>query len=127
VPDPNDEATFQSSKLRWDEIAEHEHTQLLDWYATLARLRADALTTSGWPTDDFVVRFDEGARWLALRVKGVSALFNFGSSKCVLEIPTLDLGATPARARRTLVSGDNIRVIEETVSLPPAGTLVWQC
>jgi hypothetical protein len=114
--------------LRWDEIGENRHQDLLHWYRALVTLRAEALTGSAWPTDDVVVRFDEQARWLALRVKEVSALFNFGRTALTLEVPTLDLGISglPSRARRMLVSGERIATTAATVSLPAAATLVWQ-
>jgi maltooligosyltrehalose trehalohydrolase len=125
-PDPRDEATFQSSKLRWSEIGEGAHADLLAWHTELLRLRREALTTSNWPTRDYVVRYDEPTRCFALRVKGVSALFNFGRDDATLATATLDLGGIPPLgARRTLASGANIRCMGETVSLPPGATLVW--
>ncbi len=39
VPDPNDPATFQRSKLDWSEPAVGDHARLLDLYRALARLR----------------------------------------------------------------------------------------
>jgi maltooligosyltrehalose trehalohydrolase len=39
VPDPQDPATFERSKLRWEEIAEPPHRDLLDWYREFIRLR----------------------------------------------------------------------------------------
>jgi maltooligosyltrehalose trehalohydrolase len=129
TPDPSAAATFQSSRLRWDEIAGREHRELLDWYRALTRLRAESLTASHWPTEDRAVRFDDSAGWFALRVKNVSVLLNFGPNALTLEMATLDLGAekSPAGARRTLASGENIRFLADTVSLPSAATLVWQC
>lgn len=125
-PDPREEATFQSSKLRWGESARGAHADLLAWHTELLRLRNEALTASNWPTRDFSVRYDEQAGWFALRVKGVSALFNFGRDEATLATATLDLGSIPPLgARRTLVSGANIRCVDETVSLPPGATLIW--
>lgn len=39
VPDPQDPATFQRSKLLWEERRAAPHAGLLDWYRTLIRLR----------------------------------------------------------------------------------------
>ncbi len=41
VPDPQDPATAQRSRLDWSEIDEPEHRQMLDWYRTLIALRED--------------------------------------------------------------------------------------
>ena len=39
VPDPQDPATFERSKLRWREVHEGEHAELLAWYRELIALR----------------------------------------------------------------------------------------
>jgi maltooligosyltrehalose trehalohydrolase len=41
VPDPQDPATFERSKLRWEERADGDHARLLDLYRTLIRLRRE--------------------------------------------------------------------------------------
>ncbi|RKS89940.1 maltooligosyl trehalose hydrolase [Microbacterium sp. AG790] len=41
VPDPNDPATFERSKLDWSELDEPAHARLLSLYRALARLRRD--------------------------------------------------------------------------------------
>lgn len=39
VPDPQDPGTFERSKLRWDEIDEPAHREMLEWYRALIALR----------------------------------------------------------------------------------------
>ena len=39
VPDPQDPATFERSKLDWDEIGEGDHARLLALYTSLLQLR----------------------------------------------------------------------------------------
>ncbi|MET0728131.1 MAG: malto-oligosyltrehalose trehalohydrolase [Acidimicrobiales bacterium] len=53
VPDPQDRATFERSRLRWDEREQGQHGRLLDWYRTLVALRRrhPALTDPGLPPD----------------------------------------------------------------------------
>jgi maltooligosyltrehalose trehalohydrolase len=41
VPDPQDPATFERSRLRWEEIPEPVHAELLDWHRRLLALRRD--------------------------------------------------------------------------------------
>ncbi|OJU42950.1 MAG: malto-oligosyltrehalose trehalohydrolase [Microbacterium sp. 69-7] len=41
VPDPNDPATFERSKLDWSELDQSAHARLLSLYRALARLRRD--------------------------------------------------------------------------------------
>ncbi len=39
VPDPQDPETFERSKLKWEELGEPPHRELLDWYQALIQLR----------------------------------------------------------------------------------------
>jgi maltooligosyltrehalose trehalohydrolase len=39
IPDPEDPATFEASKLKWDETMQPGHAEMLEWYHTLIRLR----------------------------------------------------------------------------------------
>ncbi|WP_378145688.1 malto-oligosyltrehalose trehalohydrolase [Cnuibacter sp. UC19_7] len=63
VPDPQDPATFEHSKLDWAEPEQPEHARMLALYRRLAELRP-ALAELTF--DDVDVTFDEDARWLVL-------------------------------------------------------------
>lgn len=41
VPDPQDPATFERSKLNWDELEHQPHAGMLNWYRDLLRLRRE--------------------------------------------------------------------------------------
>lgn len=41
VPDPQDLGTFERSRLRWDELREPKHAEMLGWYRRLIRLRRE--------------------------------------------------------------------------------------
>ncbi len=41
VPDPQDAATFERSRLDWGELAQDDHARLLHWYRDLVRLRRE--------------------------------------------------------------------------------------
>jgi maltooligosyltrehalose trehalohydrolase len=63
VPDPQDPATFQRSKLDWDESAKPDHAEILDLYKRLIALRKSRSDLSDpwldkvevWHGDQFVV------------------------------------------------------------------------
>jgi maltooligosyltrehalose trehalohydrolase len=40
IPDPMDRATFEASRLDWEELAQESHAALLEWYRTLIAIRA---------------------------------------------------------------------------------------
>ncbi len=39
IPDPENQQTFEASKLNWDEVQVGEHAEILAWYQALIRLR----------------------------------------------------------------------------------------
>jgi maltooligosyltrehalose trehalohydrolase len=67
VPDPQDEATFARSRLRWEEMASPRHSDLLDWHRQLIRLRrhSPVLLDGNYQACD--VSFDEAGKWLVIR------------------------------------------------------------
>lgn len=77
VPDPQDPATFERSKLNWDEIAQPRHAEMLDWRRRLIRLRRSrpALTTGR--LDLIEVRYDEQEKWLLVEREGITIACNF--------------------------------------------------
>jgi maltooligosyltrehalose trehalohydrolase len=69
VPDPQDPATFERSKLDWAEIddpAHPEHRAMLSVYRALAEIRATLPPGDSLRLADIRVDFDEEARWLVL-------------------------------------------------------------
>ncbi|WP_072314978.1 malto-oligosyltrehalose trehalohydrolase [Agrococcus sp. Marseille-P2731] len=68
VPDPQDPATFERSKLDWSELRRERHARVLDGYRELARLRRElpALTDPHW-TGNRVEVFEEAGVLRLLR------------------------------------------------------------
>jgi len=58
VPDPQDEATFETSKLDWSELSREEHARLLRWYRDLIRLRRERRDLRDPHLDQVHVRHD---------------------------------------------------------------------
>lgn len=110
IPDPQDPATFQRSKLDWSEPDREPHRGLLDWYRRLIALRA------GLAGEEAGVACDEAAGWLRLDRGGVHALFNFGESATA--VPCED-GAVPLLASRP-----GIAIAHGRACLPRGGVLV---
>ncbi|MGI9032281.1 MAG: malto-oligosyltrehalose trehalohydrolase [Acidimicrobiales bacterium] len=75
VPDPQDPATFDRSRLDWSELDHPPHAELLAWHRDLIRLRREVPALSG-ALCSMEVRYDEDARWLALERGPVSVLCN---------------------------------------------------
>ncbi|MGH3308632.1 MAG: malto-oligosyltrehalose trehalohydrolase, partial [Nocardioides sp.] len=67
VPDPQDPATFARSVLRWDEVTEPGHAEILDWYRELIALRRSRPGLAAAPLDDVEVEVDEDADRVVVR------------------------------------------------------------
>jgi maltooligosyltrehalose trehalohydrolase len=85
IPDPQDPASFERSKLDWAEIREPRHAEMLDWYRALVALRKSRSrqVAPGKPK----VRFDVKAQWLRFEYAGVLAMFNFAGVPRRIALP----------------------------------------
>jgi maltooligosyltrehalose trehalohydrolase len=66
VPDPQDPATFERSKLDWSEPGQEPHARLLQWYRDLLALRRAREGLRDPHLDRVEVRYDHaaGAFWM---------------------------------------------------------------
>ena len=97
VPDPQDEATFTRSRLRWDEIAEPEHAGVLAWYRELIALRR---SVPDFVSGNVEVEFSEEAGWLKLSRGRLLVAFSIAPEP--VRLPT------PKRAQLLLKSSEDV-------------------
>lgn len=109
VPDPQDPATFERSRLNWDERYYPEHKDLLDWYRTLLRVRRSHVKPGPVRVD-----FDEADRWLLVRGAGTTVAGNLGQERT----------RVPVQGRVLAVSDPAVQVSEGGVDLPRAAVAV---
>jgi maltooligosyltrehalose trehalohydrolase len=83
VPDPQDPATFERSKLDWDEVARAPHAGILDWHRALIALRR---STAGPAAAEADVAYDEDGRWLVLRRGPLTVACNLGAEKATVPV-----------------------------------------
>ena len=118
LPDPQDAATFERSKLDWAETAKPPHAEMLDWYRALIALRKSRSrdVASGKPK----VRFDVKAQWLRFEYAGVLAMFNFATVPRRIDLP---------KGRWELALDSQARAAGEAASqteLPAQGTRIFR-
>jgi maltooligosyltrehalose trehalohydrolase len=78
VPDPQDLATFERSKLDWAEIYSERNAALLAWYRTLIALRRQVPALTDPRLDRVQTACDEQAGWLVVRRGPVAVAANLG-------------------------------------------------
>ncbi|NQX36604.1 malto-oligosyltrehalose trehalohydrolase [Herbiconiux sp. VKM Ac-2851] len=81
VPDPQDPATFENSKLDWSELGEPSHAGVLEVYRRLAAIRRTLPAGSSLTLADVNVEFDEEARWLVLSRPSIVVIVNLGDAR----------------------------------------------
>lgn len=117
VPDPQDEATFLRSKLRWDERSEGDHAAMLTVYRQLARLRRDRPELTDPRFDRVSVTYDDEDRWLAVDRSGVQIAVNLGTR--ALTVPLVQDAGEILFATDAAIAADG-----RTVTLPPTSAAV---
>jgi maltooligosyltrehalose trehalohydrolase len=86
IPDPQDKATFERSKLNWSELDTSPHAELLEWYKRLIRLRRSLNDLEDGNLRAVRVRYDEQAQWLVMERGRVRVACNLGRERAVLGI-----------------------------------------
>jgi maltooligosyltrehalose trehalohydrolase len=114
VPDPQDRATFDRSKLRWSELAEGDHAELLAWHRDLIRLRRTTPALTDGRLDQVEVEADEAEGHLVLRRGGAQVAVNLGSAPW----------SVPVEGEVRLSSPAGVTVEAGLVKVPPQGVVV---
>jgi maltooligosyltrehalose trehalohydrolase len=119
MPDPQAPATFEASKLAWDERALPWHAAFLDWYRALARLRRERADLRDGRLDKAAVLRDEEARWLSLGRARTAVALNLAKNAQVVPLPKL-----PGVPHLLLASRGGVTLSGATVHLPPGAAAV---
>jgi len=115
VPDPQDPATFERSKLDWSELALPRHREMLAFYRRLIALRKSRPELSD-PRLDRVAAW-HGDQYLALRRGDCGVLANFAPEK-----RRVALAGTPRNV--LLATEPGLVLIRDSVELPPQSAVV---
>jgi maltooligosyltrehalose trehalohydrolase len=81
IPDPQQKATFQRSKLDWKERDTAPHRDILQWYRALLALRRQEKDFASSPLDPQGVSWDANAGWLRLRRGKYFVVCNFADTE----------------------------------------------
>ncbi|HEY0784743.1 MAG TPA: malto-oligosyltrehalose trehalohydrolase, partial [Acidobacteriaceae bacterium] len=75
IPDPQERSTVENSTLKWDEVTEGAHADMLQWYKQLIALRKSRPELTDGQMDQVDVDFDEEERWLTMQRGGIVLVF----------------------------------------------------
>jgi maltooligosyltrehalose trehalohydrolase len=117
IPDPQHEGTVEASKLKWDEMREGPHANMLEWYRKLIALRKSRRELTDGVLEQVDVDFDEEDRWFTMQRGGVVVIFTLdeaGYSASLDDGVTLLLGSDSGVAveeGRLSISGVGVAVL----------------
>lgn len=111
IPEPESVETLERSKLRWDEVSQGEHGEMLEWFRKLIRLRRGSPALNDGDLGHVKVLFDEKKRWLVMDRGLVKVMFNLGEGPVEFDVPD--------RLRLMLASRGDVEMTEKNVVLPP--------
>ncbi len=117
VPDPQDQAVFQRSKLNWDEVAREPHRLLLEWHKQLIRIRrAHSCLTDG-QMKNVRVCFDERAAWFSVKRGEIQVVCNLSQERQAIPVAAgiskVELCSEPG----SKLLGDAIELPRESVAI----------
>ena len=114
VPDPQDPATFERSKLDWAEVDTGEHARLHALYRDLIALRRSEPDLADFWLDHLGVEFDETDRWIVLRRGALAIACNLGTDPVTVPVsgePVLAWGTPSSGASETTLDGQSFAVL----------------
>ena len=113
IPDPQDPATFQRSKLDWDEAGTGEHARLLQLYRDLIALRRTEPDFANPWLDQLRIQFDETDRWIVMRRGAFVVACNLSEQPAAVPV-TGELvlsSAEPQVGESTLLQGHSFAIL----------------
>jgi maltooligosyltrehalose trehalohydrolase len=93
VPDPNAIETFARSQLKWSEISEPVHADMLRWYRDVTRLRRRYNSLTDGRLEVVNSYFDEGEQWLVVERGQIMIACNFAGERRTIPVECSPLGS----------------------------------
>jgi maltooligosyltrehalose trehalohydrolase len=109
VPDPENRKTFTVSKLKWGEVQEGKHGEMLKWTRELIEMRRSTHALNDGDVHHMKVAFDAEKRWLTMQRGEVRTLVNMGGEAVEMEALEGEM--------LKMQSKDGIAIVEGKVSL----------
>lgn len=116
IPNPQAQQTFDRSRLRWHELTQTRHRELLEWHRALIDLRRSHTCLRDGNYAAAKVTFDADDEWLVVRRGEMLVACNLGARPVSIALDDIShvlLTSTPA-----------IRVADGSAHLPPDSVVV---
>ena len=111
IPNPEDDETYERSKLRWEEQEEGKHKEMLSWVKALIKLRRSRVCFNDGDMHHVQVITDEEKQTLVMQRDEARILINFGDKAQRFSLLEGE--------QQELVSRESIQVHDNQLELPP--------
>lgn len=111
VPDPEDVATYEASKLKWDEVNDGKHAEMLAWVKKLIRLRRSHICLNDGDLHHLQVDVDEVERTLVVQREQARMAVNLGEHPYTFKLLEGE--------KLELISREGVSVQDGSLNLPP--------
>ena len=119
IPDPQDPATFERSKLDWAELDRPQHKELLEWHRALIASRRERPELRDGRLDDVRVTHNDRERWIVVE-RGPLTI------ACNLSTEPRDVPITDERMQKMLAtSGEEPLVAGGSAALSAESVTIW--
>lgn len=138
IPDPQDENTFERSKIRWGKRKEGRHQIVLNWHKELIRLRKSTKAFANFQKGDIQAQVVRGKLLVLFRhTAGMEekavCLLNFSEEKISYSIPSIKTGSKllDSKEAQWMVNSENREahpnkiVADQTFFIWPLSVLVY--
>ncbi|MGY6501848.1 MAG: malto-oligosyltrehalose trehalohydrolase [Acidimicrobiales bacterium] len=116
VPDPQDPATFERSRLDWAELGTERHAAMLEWYHSLLQLRRDEADLGVGPLS-CSVEFDPAGAWLAVARGRFTVAVNLSAQPESVPCPDGVVVLSSSSDSAGVVEGDSVLLAAESVAI----------
>ncbi len=111
IPDPESRQTFERSKLKWDELEDGVHAEMLAWYCALIRLRRVTPSLNNGEPGHIHVSFNQDENWLSIERGDIIVTCNLGVADRSFPVPET--------SHVVLGSRENLQVSGGAITLSP--------
>jgi maltooligosyltrehalose trehalohydrolase len=128
IPDPQDPATFERSRLDWAEPDKEPHHELLDWYRQLIALRRRRTELTDGRLDRVRCTFDEEAGWFVLYRADLAVVCNLREERATVPVDGAPMDVLLASAPGFVFRAGEVELEGESVAVvalapgPPSRT-----
>jgi maltooligosyltrehalose trehalohydrolase len=116
IPDPQSPASFERSRLRWEEIGEARHAEILAWHRALIALRREHAVLRDGEYRACDVAFEEDESWIVVRRRHLATVCNLSTAERRIPVGNV--------AHLVLSSAPDVSIADGAVHLPPESAAI---